>query len=148
MAAATYDSDQEEPPAEPSGDDSPSPMTPAETPSRSGERPTERPKRKGIDPLTQAMQRFQLCGRCSSFMADCDLKLGRDIVAGAVENSRDGWLTFDWDERLRPLLLNAYSANVEATCFYLDGRCPECLRRFTLAIQPEGERTPYFRIRL
>lgn len=92
------------------------------------------------------LRRFQACGRCSYFVADCQNHLGRDVVRLAIEEGPAEWLELDWAEVLRRLARQSYIASDDVYYFYYDGTCPECQRRYTYLSEPHEDEQPMFRL--
>lgn len=97
-------------------------------------------------PMEMALRRFQACGRCSYFVAGCQIQLGREAVRTAIEQGPKDWLTLEWAEGLRHLTHDFYIANDDVFYFYYDGTCPECRRRYTYVTEPLDELQPMFRL--
>lgn len=97
-------------------------------------------------PMELALRRFQACGRCSYFVADLQIYLGRDTVRAAIEDGPDEWLMLDWAEVLRRLTRESYIADDNVHYYYYDGTCPECRRRYTYLTEPDEDETPMFRL--
>ena len=97
-------------------------------------------------PMALALRRFQACGRCSYFVADCQIYFGRDTVRTAIEEGPAEWLTLEWAEVLRRLTRESYIADDNVFYFYYDGTCPECRRRYTYITEPLEDEQPLFRL--
>jgi hypothetical protein len=120
--------------------------------------PRERPNRadrggKGGNPRNETlpaagrvMRKFQACGRCSYFIADCQVKLGREAVSEAAAAAREGWLELACDNDMSRLLHNAYGIETDVSAFYLDGTCPECRRRYTYSDRSAEQQPSLLRI--
>ena len=141
----------------------PQPYTPdavTDAPSTEQDAPDQRPKnprgkgRKGdraaprgeAGAMELALRRFQACGRCSYFVADCRIYYGRDTVRAAIENGPEEWLTLEWTEVMRRLVRESYIADDDVFYIYYDGTCPECHRRYTYISEPHEDAQPMFRL--
>lgn len=123
-----------------------------ESPDDRRDRPDRRQDGKGKGgrqpgPMETALRRFQACGRCSYFVADLQIYLGRDTVRTAIEDGPEEWLTLEWAEVLRRLARESYIANDDVHYYYYDGTCPECRRRYTYLTEPDEDETPMFRLK-
>lgn len=99
-----------------------------------------------LDAMERALRRFQACGRCSYFVADCQNHLGGEVVRQAIEDGPAEWLVLDWAEVLRRLARQSYIASDDVYYFYYDGTCPECQRRYTYLSEPHEDEQPMFRL--
>lgn len=106
------------------------PLPPIKEPRR-----LSRAERETID---RQQRRFAACGRCGYLLADCRVYLGEEALQTAMLASRDGWLRLEGDKTFRRLLANAYGVALDIDYEYFDGVCPDCRRRFVLAMQDDG----------
>ena len=90
------------------------------------------------DTLDRQQRRFAGCGRCGYLLADCRVYLGEEALQTAMLASRDDWLRLEGDTTFRRLLSNAYGLELDVDYEYFDGACPECRRRFVLAVPADG----------
>lgn len=84
-----------------------------------------------IDPYELGRWAFQACGRCSYFLADCELLVGEDALVQAFEAPQEGWLVIACDDDMRAPLATAFGERIELDTVYFNGVCPECRRRYT-----------------
>jgi hypothetical protein len=110
---------------------------PAPPPPPTGPEP-RRLSRGERDMVDRVRQHFAACGRCGYLIADLQLLLGEATLQTAAIQSRDGWLRLEGDERLRPLLVNAYGIRLDLGFDSMDGLCPECRRRFVFVALDNG----------
>jgi hypothetical protein len=97
-------------------------------------------------PMELALRRFQACGRCSYFVADLQIYLGRDTIRAAIEDGSGEWLTVEWADVLRRLARESYIADDDVFYYYYDGTCPECRRRYTYLSEADEDEQPLFRL--
>lgn len=90
------------------------------------------------DTLDRQQRRFAGCGRCGYLLADCRVYLGEEALQTAMLASRDDWLRLEGDTTFRRLLSNAFGLQLDVDYEYFDGACPECRRRFVLAVPADG----------
>lgn len=71
-----------------------------------------------------------------------------EVLEAAAEEVGGDWVTLPWNHETRQLVHNSYGHRLDVSLFYIDGRCPECHRRFVYeAGEQEGE-PPTFRVEL
>jgi hypothetical protein len=99
-------------------------------------RPLSRADRQTYE---RAIRRFQVCGRCGYFLADCRLLLGEEALQAALLAIEDQWLQLDGPEALQPLLGKAYGIRMDQDYAYYDGLCPECRRRYVFTTGKDGQ---------
>lgn len=103
-------------------------------------------KTSSATPVEQeVVARFAACGRCSFFLSEYRLSYKPDAFATAVANSEAGWLTLEWDDRLRRMVFGAFGSRVDIEWSSFDGCCPECQRRFFYRAATDDD-TAVFRI--
>lgn len=111
---------------------------PASGPPLEAPPPARRLSRGEREMVDRVRQHFAACGRCGYLIADFYLLLGEETLQTAAIQARDGWLRLDGDEKLRPLLVNAYGVRLDLGYDAMDGACPECRRRFVFAALEDG----------
>jgi hypothetical protein len=99
-----------------------------------------------LSPAERGLRKFQACGRCSYFIADCQVKLGRETVQEAISRAHEGWLELRCDNDVLQLIHNAYGVETDVSAYYLDGTCPECRRRYTFIDNSAEEQPSLLRI--
>lgn len=98
--------------------------------------------------LQQVLDNFVACGRCSFFLAGYRVLHGVQALEQAAENKSDSWLPLMWDHETRHLVHKSYGNRIDVELYYLDGRCPECQRRFTYEEEPEEEQQTQLQLEL
>ena len=94
------------------------------------------------------MADFVPCGRCSFFLAGYRAIHGLAKLESAADDVDGAWLRLPWNHETRQLVHNSYGHRLDVDLWYIDGRCPECHRRFVfVAGEQEGE-PPLFRVEL
>ena len=109
---------------------------------------TERKKWRASPALRQVVSWFAACGRCSFFLAGYRLICDEDALETAVANRSKKWLTVPWSHDMAELVHKTYGSRIDISCYYFEGQCIECHRRFTYqGAENEGEPAT-FRIEL
>jgi hypothetical protein len=97
-------------------------------------------------------RRFQVCGRCSIFLAECAAKLDAKILDDALQqlqaDREKEWLVLPWELDIRLMVFKTYATPDDHDYDYFDGHCPECGRRFIYHVHPLQETPPSFRLHL
>ena len=98
--------------------------------------------------LRQVVSWFSACGRCSFFLAGYGLICDEDFLETAVANRGKKWLTVPRSHELAQLIHKTYGSRIDITCYYYEGQCQECHRRFTFQGTPKEDQSAAFRIEL
>lgn len=95
-------------------------------------------------------RRFQVCGRCSTFLAECRAKLGPETLQMALmlSEKEKEWLVFPWETAVQSFVFKLYAMPDDHEYYFYDGHCPECGRRFVYHVHPIQETPPSFRLHL
>ena len=101
---------------------------------------SRRGKKSSTTPVADdIVARFAACGRCSFFLSEYRLSYKPEAYATAVANIEEGWLTLDWDDRLRRMVHGAYGSRVDIESYYFEACCPECRRPFVFRAETEDD---------
>lgn len=109
---------------------------------------TQRKKRRLSPALRQIVSWFAACGRCSFFLAGYGLICDEDVLETAVANRGKKWLTVPWSYDLAKLVHKSYGSRIDISCYYFEGQCVECHRRFTYQGTENEDELATFRIEL
>jgi hypothetical protein len=123
--------------------------------SRDGKRRGRRSKEKETPETTmleRVARRFQVCGRCSTFLAECRAKLDAKILDDALQqleaDKEKEWLVLPWEPDVRLMVFKTYAIPDDQDYYYFDSHCPECGRRFIYHVHPIQETPSSFHLRL
>lgn len=97
-----------------------------------------------------AARRFQVCGRCSTLLAECRAKLSPEVLqtALALSEQEKEWVVFPWGPDVYSFMAKAYATPDDHEYYYFDSRCPECGRRIVYHIHPIQDTPPSLRLHL
>jgi hypothetical protein len=102
--------------------------------------------------LEDIARRFRVCGRCSTFFAECRAKLDAKLLDNALQqlqaDREKEWLVLPWQPDVRLIVFKLYATPDDHEYDYFDGHCPECGRRLIYHVHPIQETAPSFRLHL
>jgi hypothetical protein len=133
----------------PAAEETPGQEEAQQTEKRRGRRAKEK-ERPEPTLFDDAARRLQVCGRCSTFLAECRAKLSPETLQTALELSakEKGWLVFPWETDVRAFMFKLYAMPDDHEYYYYDGHCPQCGRRFVYHVHPIQDTPPSFRLQL
>lgn len=108
------------------------------------------PEEKETTIFDVAARRFQVCGRCSTFLAECRAKLSPELLQTALELSEQQkeWVVFPWGPDVYSFMAKAYATPDDHEYYYYDSHCPDCGRRIVYHIHPIQNIPPSIRLHL
>lgn len=103
-----------------------------------------------MDSRENALQNFSSCPLCGYFLSTLLAVLGDKSLDKALQDSKGGWLEFEWQSSLGEALTRYYDWRFETGVERHAGRCPSCKRRLEYRLETEGailriERRPGYR---
>lgn len=94
------------------------------------------------------MADFVPCGRCSFFLSGYRAIHGLEVLEETAEENDGDWLLLPWNHETRRLVQDSYGNRLDVDLYYIDGRCPECRRRFVYEAGEKDGEPPTFRVQL
>lgn len=110
--------------------------------------PKPLPRRKDGLTVNLVAHYFSACQRCCYFWAGYQNAFGRPHVETAVWQSKAGWLSLNWDYKVRELLHKSFGNQVDIDCYHYEGCCPECRRPFIYRAANENNSADMLRIEI